>query len=304
MYFKGRNYGCFAVLFLLPAVERGSGIMDGIFAYADYRDFLRDHYQTNKESHRFFSLRYIARKTGIDASYYIKILKKKKHLSDRAIAVLIDFLKLEKRQAEFFTTLVHFNKARGREEELLYFERLVSLREPAAKTIDGERYEYFSSWLNVALREELNILSFDGNVGDLASRFQPAVGASHARRSIALLEKLGIIRKRQSGGYELVDPFIVNDGAARPSEIRSFQKEMIALGSGALDRLAKQDRDISTLTVSTSRECFETICERLAEIRNEIMELVRKEPKAEEVYQINFQVFPLTRNAERDKKAK
>jgi uncharacterized protein (TIGR02147 family) len=284
--------------------RKESGTMDEIFTYLDYRDYLRDHYQLNKGTHRYFSLRYIARKTGIDASYYIKILKKKKHISDKAIEVLIDFLKLEKQEAEFFTTLVRFNKARGRQEELMYFEKLASLRRPAAKPIDNNRYEYFSSWLNVALREELNILSYGGDVGDLASRFQPAVSVSHVRRSVALLEKLGIIRKGKNGGYSPADPFIVTDGATRPAEVRSFQKEMIGLASGALDRIAKQDRDISTLTVSTSRACFETICGRLAEIRNEIMELVRKEPKAEEVYQINFQAFPLTRNAEKEKKAK
>jgi uncharacterized protein (TIGR02147 family) len=64
----------------------------------------------------------------------------------------------------------------------------------------------------------------------------------------------------------------------------------------AIDRVPKSDRDITTLTVSTTRSCLEEIRERLTEVRQEIMEIVRKEDKAEDVYQINFQVFPLTRN--------
>jgi len=275
--------------------------MDEIFTYMDYRDYLRDHYQLNKGSHRFFSLRYIAGKTGIDASYYMKILNKKKHISDRSIPVLIEFLKLDQLQAEFFTTLVHFNKAKERQEELMYFEKLVSLRDPPAKPIDREDYKFFSSWLNIAIREELNILPFYGNVGDLASRFQPAVSKMHVRRSITLLKKLGIIQRRKNGRYEPGTPFIITDGSTSPSEVKSFQRETLNLAIGALDSIADRDRDISTITISTTRACFEAICKRLAEIRNEIMELVRKESKSEEVYQINFQAFPLTKNGEKGK---
>ncbi len=278
--------------------------MDAIFNYMDYREYLRDHYQFNKGNHRFFSLRYIARKTGIDASYYIKIVNKKKHIADRAIPVLIEFLKFDKLEALYFQTLVHFNKARQNDQELLYFEKLVSLRKPSAKTIAQDRYGYFSSWWNIALREELGIISFTDDFNDLAGRLQPDVTVSQARRSISLLEKFGMIQKNKNGVYKPADQFIINDGSSSPAEVRSFQKETLNLALIALDRLPKQDRDISTLTVSTTRACFETICERLAALRNEIMELVKKEEKAEEVFQINFQVFPLTRNAEKEIKPK
>ena len=62
-----------------------------------------------------------------------------------------------------------------------------------------------------------------------------------------------------------------------------------------------EDRDISTLTISTSRECLALIREKLSEIRREIIELVRKEEKTEEVFQLNFQIFPLTQNRTRKK---
>jgi uncharacterized protein (TIGR02147 family) len=278
--------------------------MDAIFDYMDYREYLRDHYHFNKGNHRFFSLRYIARKTGIDASYYIKIVNKKKHIADRAIPVLIEFLKFDRPEALYFTTLVHYNKARQHDQELLYFEKLISLRKPSAKTIPEEMYGYFSSWWNIAIREELSIIPFIDDLSDLAARFQPDLTVSQARRSISLLEKLGMIQKNKNGVYKLANQFIVNDGLSKPAEIRSFQKETLNLGLIALDRLPKQDRDISTLTVSTTRACFESICGRLADLRNEIMELVKKEDQAEEVYQINFQAFPLTRNAEKEIKPK
>ena len=186
--------------------------MDDIFKYMDYRDYLRYHYQSNKESHRFFSLRYIARKTGIDASYYIKIINKKKHIADTAIPVLIDFLKFDKLEADYFTILVRFNKAKQRDQELFYFEKLVSLRKPSMKAIGKDDYGYFSSWWNVALREELNIVAFTGDYNNLAARFQPDVTVSQIKRAIGLLDKLGMIQEDSCGVYSPAESFIMTDG--------------------------------------------------------------------------------------------
>ncbi len=276
--------------------------MNPIFKYLDYRDYLKDHYRFNKRNHRFFSFRYIARKTGIDASFYTKILNKKKHVSETGIASLIDFLKLDKLESDYFTTLVHFSKAKQGDEKNYYFDKLVSLRRPMAKTLEKDKYDYFSAWWNAVIREELNIISFKGNFDELAASLLPPITLSQARQSIESLEKLNLVRKNAAGVYKPADSFVINDGKTLPSAVRSFQKEMIDLASTAIDKIPKQDRDISTLTVSTTRACIETIQERLAHVRNEIIELVKKEENAEEVYQINFQVFPVTRNSSQKEK--
>ena len=270
--------------------------MNDIFEYMEYRNYLRYHYECNKRSHRYFSFRYIALKTGLDASFYVKVLNKEKHIADTAIAPLIDFLKLNKREGEYFSTLVRFNKAKAPEQERFYFEKLLSLRLPPAKMLQKDLYDYFSSWRNIALREEMNIVAFKGDCNGIAGRLLPPATPAQARKSIQLLEKLGMIRKDENGAYRPTDEFITTDGIVKAMAVKSFQKEVCKLGMEAIDRVPKQDRDISTLTISTSRACLELIRERLTEIRREIMELARKEEKTEEVYQINFQIFPLTRN--------
>jgi uncharacterized protein (TIGR02147 family) len=262
----------------------------------EYRNYLRDHYEWNKREHRFFSYRYIALKTGLDASFYVKVLNTQKHIAEGAIPALVEFLKFNKRESEYFTTLVHFNKAKHHDQERLYFEKLLSLRTPPAKTLEKDAYDYFSSWHNIVLREELNVVPFKGNFADIAGRLLPAITPAQARQSIRLIEKLGLIRRDEQGVYRLTDQFITTDGISKTIAVKSFQKEVCKLGMEAIDRVPKSDRDITTLTVSTTRSCLEEIRERLTEVRQEIMEIVRKEDKAEDVYQINFQVFPLTRN--------
>ena len=89
--------------------------MKPVFEYLDYRDFLKDHYDHNKKN-RFFSFRYIAAKTGIDASLYAKILNKQRHISTAKVAELCDFLKLKRTEKKYFELLVRFNRAKTTEK--------------------------------------------------------------------------------------------------------------------------------------------------------------------------------------------
>lgn len=270
--------------------------MEDIFKYLDYRDYLRDHYYFNKKTHNYFSFRYVAGKTGLDASFYVKVINKQKHISNTAIPVLINFLKLSKREGNYFSALVHYNKAKTPEQEAFYLQKLLLLRKPNVSILSNDVYEYFTSWWNIAIRELLNIIPFKDNYNDLTSRLQPPINIQQAKKSIALLKRLSLIKEDENGYLRPVEKFIsTGDKIEQAAIVNSFQKIMAKLGVNALN-LPREERDISTLTISTSEKCIEKIKERIATLRQEIIELVRQEESVEEVYQINFQLFPLTKN--------
>jgi uncharacterized protein (TIGR02147 family) len=276
--------------------------MDDIFKYLDYREYLRDHYNYNKSCHRYFSFRYVAGKTGLDASFYVKVLNKQKHIANSAIPVLVTFLKLSKREGSYFSTLVHFNKAKSTDQETFYLQKLLLLRKPVATLLENDLYEYLAAWWNVVLREEMNIIEFKQDYENLASRLQPTISSRQAQHSIRLLQKLGLIAPDSTGTFRPASDFITTSGVDQVKAVRSYQKSTLKLAIRAIDTILKEDREISTLTVSASRQCFEMIRERINEMRREIIELVRQDKNAEEVYQVNMQVFPLTRNSTKNNK--
>jgi uncharacterized protein (TIGR02147 family) len=270
--------------------------MNDIFKYLDYREYLCDHYNENKSSHRYFSFRYIAGKTGLDASFYVKVINKQKHIANSAIPTMINFLKLSKREGAYFSTLVHFNKSKTTDQESFYLQKLLLLRKPIATVLENDLYEYLASWWNVAIREELNIIDFKDNYADLAVRLHPPISQQQARRSISLLENLGLIKKDDLGTWRPTHKFLTSNGHDNAKAVRSYQKSALKLAASAVDSIPKEERDISTLTISASSKCLETIRERLSEVRREIIEMIREGTDVEEVYQLNFQIFPLTKN--------
>jgi len=122
-----------------------------------------------------------------------------------------------------------------------------------------------------------------------------------SQRSIKLLLKLGLIAPDNTGRLRPANDFVTTNGVDQLKAVRSYQKSALKLAVGAIDTIPPELRDISTLTVSASRQCLEVIRERISDIRHEIIELVRKDKDVEEVYQINFQIFPLTRNKAKNK---
>ena len=170
------------------------------------------------------------------------------------------------------------------------------LRKRSAKLIDNDLYEYFAAWWNVAIREELNILDFTDDYDELAARIHPPITPQQARRSITLLLELGLIKPNENNALKPSHDFLTTNGLDNAKAVRTYQKMVLKLASQALDRMPPENRDISTLTISISKNCLEAIRERLSEVRHEIIELARQDANPEEVFQVNVEIFPLTEN--------
>jgi len=268
--------------------------MESVFNYLEYRDYLKDHFESQKASHSYFSFRYVASKIGIDASFYAKVISRQKQLGESAIEPLADFLGLAKREREYFITLVHFNRTKSSEAEKELFSKLISLKNSCGKTIETNTYRYFSDWFTVPVRELLTHFDFSDNYSELAKKLIPMISESEAKRAIKTLADLKLISPDEKGFLRPSESIITTGDQWKSRGIREFQRQMIIRASEALETIAPTERDISSVTVSTSAECLEAIREKLAQVRREILEMVSSEQTVDRVYQINLQVFPLS----------
>lgn len=267
--------------------------MNSILEYLDYRDYLNDRFSHDKRSKPFMSFRYVKSKTGIDASFYSKILKKKKHVSLNKIPVIASLLELEGGDQLYFETLVRFNRAKDDNAAQDLLRKLLSLRSSIAKKVDD--LEYFQTWYTVPIRELLGHIDFDGDYQSLANLLTPAITSREAKNAINILLSLGLVQKDGQGFLRPVDQVISTGDCWKGVAIRMFQKKMIQLGMESIDSIDKELRDISTITLSTSLNSLPQIKERLAEARRDIIKLIEAEDDTDGVFQLNLQFFPLTK---------
>jgi hypothetical protein len=71
------------------------------------------------------------------------------------------------------------------------------------------------------------------------------------------------------------------------------------LAQSALYRLPREDRDISTLTLSCNARDLARIRERIRQMRAEITGIACESENADQVFQLNTQFFPITKKISR-----
>ena len=269
--------------------------MKSIYTYYDYRKFISDFYREKKALNPNYSYRYIAGKVGIDHALVVKIIRGQRHIGSKMIDAFAAVLGLSNRQREYFRLLVTFGKAKTNEERKHYFEKLLAFSEISEKQIDSTQYEFYRRWYYTAIREILNIIPFKDNCQWLAETVHPPVSVVEAKRAVKLLERLGMIKRGADGFCRLTEQFVTTGENWSSIAVRSFQKEACSLAAGAIDLVAREERDISTVSVSLDSEGFDRVKDALAGLRREIIEIAASCRSVDRAWQVNLQLFPVSK---------
>jgi uncharacterized protein (TIGR02147 family) len=271
--------------------------MKPVFEYTNYREYLADFYKEKKAESPGFSYRYIAEKVGFkSAGHFTQILQGAANISINLIERFSQFLKLNKKEAAYFQNLVLFCQAKKHEDKKRYFERLMSFRESSMKVLDADQYEFYSEWYYSAVREVLNFFPFDGsNTAELARIIDPPISLEEAQKSLALLGKLGLIKKNEDGFYRPTDAIISTGYHAQSLSITNHILNSMKLAQNALDYFPREERNLSAVSINVSPKGYETIVAELRAFRKRMLELARNDEDSNRAYQFNFQFFPLSK---------
>jgi uncharacterized protein (TIGR02147 family) len=268
--------------------------VNGIFEYLDYREFLRDRYLESQVGDGKFTHRSIGETGGFDPGLFSKVIMGKRNISGKLIPGFCKAFGLQGREAAYFRRLVLFNQARTFEKKKALFEKLLSDAGSRMVPVARGQYEYYREWHHTAIRELLNYYPFQGDFKDLGRQLHPPISAGQAKRSVALLERLGFIRKAKDGTYELASPQITTGYDTRSVAVDNFILQGLELAKSGLRKIPAHRRNFSTLTFSVPGDRIADLEDRLRAFRREIAEWVRKAEGQDAVYQLNIQLFPLT----------
>ncbi|MBD3241416.1 MAG: TIGR02147 family protein [Chitinivibrionales bacterium] len=269
--------------------------MPDIYDYLDYRAFLRDAYQARKKRNSAFSFRYISRRVGLSASTLVRIFKGERSLSERAIGPMAVVLRLDESRAAYFEALVRYCQARGVHDRQLHYAALLPHARSKARLLLSDHFELFTTWYCTAIRELLHHFAFTGDYRALANKLAPAVTAAQARHAVALLKRLKLVAADSRGRLRPTDKAITVGEEWRSQAIAAFQKATIALAGEAIERFPPEQRDISTVTVNLSKRGLALAKERIRALRKEVLQIERTEERPDAVYQVNLQLFPLSK---------
>jgi uncharacterized protein (TIGR02147 family) len=271
--------------------------MVNIYEYTDFRDYLKDFLAAEKKRNPVFSHRYLAQKLGLSTpNLILLIVQGKRNLTPTVRFKLSAILKHTKKEAQYFECMVSFNQAKTHDERNMHYASMLDFkRRIKTATLEIQQYEYYSNWYNPVIRELVTAPEFHGEFKSLAKSVSPSITQEQAQRSVELLLNIGLIKKN-ANGYAQADSLISTGPVAESVAVANFHRKTALLAAESFDRHTRNERTITSCTVTLSEEHFQMLKREIADLRKKALELALAPDKTNRVYQLNFHIFPLSRN--------
>jgi uncharacterized protein (TIGR02147 family) len=270
--------------------------MPNIYEYTEYRSYLKAFIAEAKARTPVFSHRYLAQKLGLSTpNLILLIIQGKRNLTPTICFKLSEFMKHTCKEARYFEHMVSFDQAKTHEERNAHYASMLDLKRTVqAAPIERQHYEYYSNWYNPVIRELVVAPDFSGDFKALAKSVSPAITPDQARRSVELLKELGLIREN-AGRYEQADPLVSTGPNADSIAVANFHRKTAYLAAESFDRHARQERAITSCTVTLSDEHMKQLKLEIADLRKRALELAEEPRAGNKVFQLNIQMFPVSK---------
>ena len=269
--------------------------MKPIVEYSDFRQYMLDYYEERKRR-SVFSWREFSKIAGFSSSSYMKVVcDGKSKLSRIGVERTGAAMGLVGFEMEYFRAMVEFGQAATEEKKKAAYENMLAIAKVhKVRVLEGDLFEFYDSWQNPVVRE-LAPLMPGATPGEIAKKCYPEISAAEVQQSLNFLTKAGLLKKAGDSAFVQAETSITGTPDATRLALRGMHRQMSKLATPALD-LPVEQRNFSGVTMGVSRESYERIVKVLDECRRQIIAIAADDKDIDQVYRLNLQLFPLTKN--------
>jgi uncharacterized protein (TIGR02147 family) len=277
-------------------------------AYTDFRQFLLDFYEFKRDQTRKdlrpYSYATFAAAADIRSPNYLKlIIDGERNLSLDMTKKFARAMGLAREEAEEFQALVEYGQASEPLERNRYLKVLADIRvrsQLKSGEITAETWDSVPSWVIWVLSAmaDQKGVRFD-NLEELARLIRRKTKAEDVRRSFEKLISGGELVRGEAGAIDKGRELMSGSENVPAALVRKLQAELIYLGLESLFQDAPQDREFGAMTASLTETEFEQLKFELRQFRKrwtKDISVQRKTSKGDRVFQLNIQLFPVTKS--------
>ncbi|MFN8790735.1 MAG: TIGR02147 family protein [Bdellovibrionales bacterium] len=244
------------------------------------------------ESQPTYSLRAFARDIGLSPSFVSRALKGQKRFSSSKLKVLFRVLDVDRETQDKLKNLFVLDRMgqefRSPSRSEFHNSHLVYKRLPQKKS------SLLTQWYYIPVLELLTVANFEMSEEEVASRLR--ITRTMVRESLEVLKRFDILQEKDGVLKRNHEDIRFASSISRP-EIRQYHQSMMLRASEELQRSdpsSFQARLITGITTGANPKKLEAAKGILNDAIHRVSKLLADE-QASEVYQINLQLFPLTR---------
>lgn len=274
--------------------------------FVNYREFLAaflTYKQAQKIGLRKYSYSDFAAAADLKSPQYLKlIIENKRNLSEEGIEKFAKALGLSKKDSDHFACLVRYNQATTPKERYHHLQKLSIHRAANAENLksphwlkvvvysicDGIGGAYTASDLQRLLKDRCKIQDLQKCLDEMVEEkaLQIIYGSS---------PELNLYQKSEAGQNRLSHDI--------PLEIiKQIQSDLLFLGLESLFIDEPSERDLGSFSIALTKAEFETVKFEVRKFRKKLLKdllILREKSPGDRVYQVQFQVFPVTAKTKR-----
>jgi uncharacterized protein (TIGR02147 family) len=267
------------------------------FEYTNYRELMKVLIENRKAAGKSFSYRWYSQKAGYNSPNFLQlILDGKRNLTNDGVERFCNVFQLDKREKTYLRILVQFNQAKTNEEKDALAKDLINfLGRSDQYLLKMEQYNYYAKWYFIPIRELIASSGSALDIDEIGSRLRPTIVRSQVEEAIKSLLHLGMIHQEDDKFY-VTDNLVTTGDEISATAVTQYHLNMLRLAGESISRFPREEREISSVTLSLTREKALEAKKLTQEFRKKLWTLETEETDRE-VYQINFQLFPMTAKA-------
>lgn len=264
-----------------------------IYERENFLSYLRESIEERKQTSRSFNMRRLAERAEISTSLLSLILSGKRNISLVAAEGLAKALTLRGRKRRYFLTLARLHNARTDEERWNIQNELVKIKESVKEDqLEIRQYRVISRWYYSAIYVLIGLKNIPQDPPSLLERLGRGLNIEMIEEALRDLETIDLIKKEGERFVQTrtaLSTGIHNKEAA----IYQYHHQMLKMAMMSL-KLPHQRREIQGLSVGIPKSKLKTVKNKINDFISELNSYLSEFDEAEQVYQINMQLFELS----------
>lgn len=276
-----------------------------LFEYQDYQKFLVDYFKDLRARIPSLSYQKIQNELGLSSKSQVFRLVKGQlvHFNTNLMNKLCAYMDFNQLEEDYFESLIRYSTAKDEHEKEKIkknIQAIISTEKP--KLLTAEHQAFLKDMNAPALRELLPMFSNVPSTDHIAEQFYVPISKQEIEESISTLINLKLIGKEKNQFHQ-TSHTLSNNSKITTSFVRDYQLKIF---EKSIENLAFSDTDqqhLGAQTFSINQKGFLKLKKRISDFVQDVVRIVNENDEdSEQVYQLNLQLFPLTKKQKLDRK--
>jgi len=279
----------------VAAAEKVLGTVSAL-SYIDFKPYLEAVYRALKQHFGKYTYIEFAEDLGFASTNVIhRIIKGKRPLTVKAAERIAEALAMGPLSHRYFTTMVAYLYSNDAAKRSDLFNQMLQMKNQVVRSnMSRSQLNYFSEWYHPVVREMLTLKHFKPDPAWIAQKMRPHIRKDQAEKSVQLLQDLGLATVAPDGKIEPTAANVTTGDEVKGIALVRYHYSVIDLARNAIPSVEPKMRDVSAITISVSADTVKEIKAEIQGFRKKLLAIADRAEDKSMVYQVNFQLFPLT----------